>query len=143
SKQQVNTPIMGLKGSLKSLAEGVTPKAIAKLTAEFPGNVTTKNNVVKTVNLRIDLHKHMTQPDWATAKVQANTQATDQGVKEFIKKGNKGSHSGTHKTIIEIPFNRRNFDENNFKSTIEQAYKACNADDDNGEESSKGKKDKK
>lgn len=90
---------MGMKNALKSLSSRIDAKSVAKLTAEFPDNVTTKDNVIKTDDLRIDLHKNISFPDWVTAKVQANTKAKDSGVKDFIKKGNKSSglHSGTHK----------------------------------------------
>ncbi|KAK2766153.1 hypothetical protein FQN54_007669 [Arachnomyces sp. PD_36] len=133
---------MGMKDALKGLGEGVNSKTISKLTAEFPENVTTKNNVIKTKDLRIDLHKHISRPGWYTAKVQANTKAEDRGVQAFIRGGNKGSgaHAGTHKNIIEIPFERTKFDSAAFKTQIQQAYKSFRDDDDNGEESSKGKK---
>lgn len=131
-----------MKDALKSLNSKINSKNIGKLTAEFPDNVTTKNNVIKTDDLRIDVHKNISYPDWATAKIQANTQAKDSGVKDFIKKGNKGSgsHSGTHKNITEIQFDRTNFNEKDFKTQIEQAYKTLREEKGNGEGSSKNKK---
>lgn len=133
-----------MKDCLKALSSKVNTKNIVKLTAEFPDNVTTKSNVIKTDDLRIDLTKNITYPDWVTAKVQANTQAKDHGVKDFIKTGNKGSgsHSGTHKNIIEIPYDRKNFNADDFKHQIEQAYKNLREEEeDNGEgSSSKNKK---
>lgn len=133
---------MGMKDALKSLSSKINSKNISKLTAEFPDNVTTKDNVVKTDDLRIDVHKNISYPDWATAKVQANTKAKDSGVKDFIKRGNKGSgsHSGTHKNIVEIQFDRTNFDAEAFKTQVEQAYKTLREEEDNGEGSSKDKK---
>ncbi len=134
-----------MKDCLKALSSKVNTKNVIKLTAEFPENVTTKSNVIKTDDLRIDLTKNITYPDWVTAKVQANTQAKDHGVKDFIKSGNKGSgsHSGTHKNIIEISFDRKNFDADDFKRQIEQAYKNLREEEeeeDNGEGSSSKKK---
>lgn len=136
---------MGVKDSLRALSANINSKAIAKLTAEFPDNVTTKNNVVKTDDLRIDVHKNIHYPDWCTAKIQANTNAKDCGVKDFIKKGNKGSgsHSGTHKIIAEIQYDRTNFDGEYFKAQVTEAYRALQEDEDNGEGSSKSKKGKK
>lgn len=58
-----------MKDALKSLSGKINSKNISKLTAEFPDNVTTKDNVVKTDELRIDVHKNISYPDWATAKV--------------------------------------------------------------------------
>jgi len=51
----------------------------------------TKNNVIKTDDLRVDLHKDSSDENKAVAKLQANTQAKDQGVKDYIKsRGNQG-----------------------------------------------------
>lgn len=94
---------MGMKKALETLAKQV-PKKTKALTSRFSDNVTTKNNVVSTQDLRIDLHKDLKNENQAIAKVQANTQATDQGVKDYIESGNKGSgsRSGTHKVIATI-----------------------------------------
>ena len=133
---------MGMKDALKTLSGKINSKAIGKLTAEFPDNVTTKDNVIKTDDLRIDLHKNVQYPDWAIARIQANTKAKDPGVKDFIKKGNKGSgsHSGTHKNIAEIQFDRTNLDAEAFKAQVMEAYRATQVDDDNGEGSSNSKR---
>lgn len=129
---------MGMKNTLKSLSGKINSKNISKLTVEFPDNVTTKDNVFKTDDLRIDIYKNISYPDWVTVKVQANTKAKDSRVKDFIKRGYKGSgsYSGTYKNIVEIQFDRTNFDTEAFKAQIEQVYK----DEDNGEGSSKDKK---
>lgn len=131
---------MGLKNSLKLLGEGLNSKTLAKLTAEFPENVSAISNVIKTEDLRIDLHKHITRPDWVTAKVQANTNAKDKGVQNFIRKVNKGPHAGTHKNIAEIAFDRTKFDKEVFKNQLEQVYKTSHEEEDNGEAASKNKK---
>ena len=138
---------MGLKDSLKTLSGKVNSKGIAKLTAEFPDNVTTKDNVIKTDDLRIDVHRNFQYPEWATARIQANTKAKDPGVKALIKKGNKGSgsHSGTHKIIAEIQYDRTNFNAEDFTAQVREAYRVYQEDEDNdnGEGSSKGNKGKK
>jgi hypothetical protein len=54
---------MGMKDALKSLGGKINSKNISKLTAEFPDNVTTKDNVIKTDDLRIDVHKNISYPD--------------------------------------------------------------------------------
>ncbi|KAL9128643.1 MAG: hypothetical protein Q9175_007484 [Cornicularia normoerica] len=101
---------MGMKKALETLAKQVPNKTKA-LTSGFSESVTTKNNVISTQDLRIDLHKDPKNENQAIAKVHANTQATDQGVKDFIKTGNKGSgsHSGTHKVIATIKIDQANF----------------------------------
>lgn len=93
-----------------------------KLLQAIPGNLTTKSNTVKTTDLRIDVHQSSTDPNQAVAKIQANSQAKDQAVKDFIKSGNKGSgHKGTHKNVAIIPFDRSNFDMDDFEEKIRKS----------------------
>lgn len=106
----------------EALAKKV-PAGLTGITAAFPDNVTTKNNVIKTADLRVDLHKDPINEGKAVAKVQANTGADDQGVKDYIRSGNKGPHKGTHKTIATIPIDRQNFDAEDFARKIIDAAK--------------------
>lgn len=101
----------------EALAKKV-PGAVKALTA--PLAATSNNNVIKTDDLRMDLHKDSSDENKTVAKVQANTQAKDQGVKDYIKSGNKGSgnHKGTHKVITTIPIDRQNFDAADFAQKI-------------------------
>ena len=113
---------MGMKKALEALAKQVPNKTKA-LTSGFSDSVTTKNNVVSTQDLRIDLHKDPKNESKAIAKVQANTQATDEGVKNFIKSGNKGSgsHSGTHRVITTIKIDQANFNAADLEQKIRDA----------------------
>lgn len=113
---------MGMKKALETLAKQV-PNNTKALTSGFTDSVTTKNNVVRTQNLRIDLHKDPKNEKQAIAKVQANTQATDQGVKEYINSGNKGSgsHSRTHKVIATIKIDQANFNAADLERKIRDA----------------------
>ena len=61
---------MGMKKALEALAKQVPNKTKA-LTSGFSDSVTTKNNVVSTQDLRIDLHKDPKNESKAIAKVQA------------------------------------------------------------------------
>ncbi|GAD96396.1 predicted protein [Paecilomyces variotii No. 5] len=95
-----------------------------KITKAIPENLTTKSNAVKTQDLRIDIHQDSKNINRAVAKIQANAQAEDNAVKDYIKSGNKGDgHKGTHKTIAEIPFDRTEFDVDDFTSKIQNARK--------------------
>lgn len=86
--------------------------------------MTTRSNAIKTVDIRVDVHQSSQDPNKAVAKVQTNAQAKDTAVKEYIKSGNKGDgHKGTHKNIIEIPFDRTSFDVDDFTSKLENARK--------------------
>jgi hypothetical protein len=108
---------------LKELAESARKNA-EKLVKPLPDNVTSKSNVVKTINLRIDVHQSSTDPNKAVAKVQANAEATDKTVQNYINSGSKGgsgSHRGTHKNIVEIQFDREAFDVEDFARQIEDA----------------------
>ena len=108
---------------LKELADTARKNA-DKLVKPLPDNVTSKSNVVKTTNLRIDIHQSSTDPDKAVARIQANAEATDKTVQNYIKSGNKGgpgSHKGTHKNITEIQFKRADFDVEEFAKKIEDA----------------------
>ncbi|OJD21450.1 hypothetical protein ACJ73_07206 [Blastomyces percursus] len=94
-----------------------------KLLKVLPDNAITKSNVIKTKNLRVDVHHNSKNPNLAVAKIQANAQADDSAVKTFINSGNRGDgHKGTHKNIIEIPFDRTSFDVEDFAGKIEKAH---------------------
>jgi hypothetical protein len=107
---------------LKELADGARRNP-DKLIRPLPDNVTSKSNVVKTINLRIDIHQSSTDPNIAVARIQANNGATDKTVQNYIKSGNKGSggHKGTHKNITEIQINRLAFNVDDFCQKIEDA----------------------
>lgn len=88
---------------------------------QFP-DASSSLTVIKTKDLRLDVHKNTKDPSMATGIVQANTEATDKTVKDFIKKKNKGPHKGTHKVIGEkIRFGlKENFDVEKVAEEIEQ-----------------------
>jgi hypothetical protein len=126
---------MGLKDCSKTLSKLVTPK---KLVFEWGENSTSRSNVIKTDDLRCDVHRNLSYPGWAVAKIQVNKEAKDPGAKEFLRKGNKGSaHKTTHKNLAEITYSQIDFDEAKVRRQIADAWKAAAADDDNvGEGSS-------
>ncbi|KAK2812445.1 hypothetical protein FQN50_001446 [Emmonsiellopsis sp. PD_5] len=112
---------MAWKTVLSDLANAVRNN-YGKLLKVLPDNAITQSNVIKTKNLRVDVHQNSKNPNLAVAKIQANAQADDNAVKTFIRSGNKGvGHKGTHKNIIEIPFDRTSFDLEDFTSKIENA----------------------
>lgn len=115
-------PLSIPKNILKELADS-TRTSTEKLIRALPDGATSKSNVVKTPNLRVDIHQDSKDPDKAVAKIQANSGAPDRAVQNYIKSGNKGSggHKGTHKNIVEIPFNRTDFDVDEFAKKIEDA----------------------
>jgi hypothetical protein len=109
------------KTVLKELAD-IARSSADKLTKTLPDGATSKSNIIKTTNLRVDVHQDSKDVNKALARVQANAGATDSTVKDYIKSGNKGSggHKGTHKVIAEIPFDRTAFDAEDFASKIEE-----------------------
>ena len=113
---------MGMKKALETLAKQVPNKTKA-LTSGFSDSVTTRNNVIRTQDLRVDLHKDPKNDKQAIAKVQANTQAMDQGVRDYINSGNKGSgsHGGTHKVIATIKIDQANFNAADLEQKIRDA----------------------
>ena len=113
---------MGWRTVLKELAD-IARANTDKLTKKLPDGATSKSNVIKTTNLRVDVHQYSKDANKALAKVQANAGATDASVKDYIKSGNKGSgsHKGTHKVITEIAFDRTAFDAEDFAKKIEEA----------------------
>jgi hypothetical protein len=128
---------MGLKDCSKSLSKLATS---AKLVFEWGEGSTSKSNVIKTQDLRCDVHRNLSHPGLAVARIQVNKDAKDPGAKEFLRKGNKGSgHKTTHKNLAEIPFSQTNFDETEFQKQIADAWRASGANDDNvGEGSGSG-----
>ena len=90
-----------------------------------------KRNIIKTDDVRIDLHKNTQYHGWpiSIVRIQVNTKARYHGVKDFIKKGNKGSgsHSGTRKNIAEIQFDCTNLDAEAFKTQVMEACRAISS----------------
>ncbi|KAH8589642.1 hypothetical protein B0O99DRAFT_599773 [Bisporella sp. PMI_857] len=82
----------GLKKCSKAPSKLVTS---AKLVFKWSESCTCKNNVIKTKDLRCDIHRDISRPGWAIAKIQVNQYAKDPGARTFLRKGNKGSG---HKT---------------------------------------------
>jgi hypothetical protein len=75
---------MVLKDCSKKLSKLITSE---KLVFERSEGWTHISNVIKTDDLRCDIHRDLSYPGWAVAKIQVNKRA-----KEFLKKGNKGAH---------------------------------------------------
>ncbi|KZF21170.1 hypothetical protein L228DRAFT_240047 [Xylona heveae TC161] len=114
---------MPWKAAIAELSEAVRSH-VESITNNLTESFATKNNVVHTKDLRIDVHGDPKHPTKAVARIQENAQAKDHAVKDFIRTGNKGDgHKGTHKIIAEIPFDRENFDVDDFISKIENARK--------------------
>ncbi|KAE8396929.1 hypothetical protein BDV37DRAFT_289860 [Aspergillus pseudonomiae] len=88
-----------------------------KLVAPLPDNLTSKT-VLKTEDARIDLHKNLATPDEVTARIQANTGAKTSSVKKWIREAKQKGHSGTHKNISEVKFNRNSLDIDKFEKEV-------------------------
>ena len=94
---------------------------------------TSRSNIVRTADLRIDVHKDFSNPGYAVAKLQVNKEAKDPAAKEFLKKGNKGAHKTTHKNLAEIRYSQVNFDEGEFARQIAEAWMYPTAEPSQGE----------
>lgn len=86
-----------------------------KLTTPFPDNLTSQT-VLKTKDVRIDIHKDFRNTEERVARIQANTEAQSSSVKEWIRKAKQKGHSGTHKNISEVRYNVKDFDIDDFES---------------------------
>ena len=87
------------KTAFQLLAKETRDNADALKNLVFADSATSKT-VVKTKDLRFDVHRDSKDPNKATGIIQANSQAEDKTVKRFIK-GRTGGHKGTHQVIGE------------------------------------------
>jgi hypothetical protein len=85
------------RSAFDSLAKKVRENADSLKNLTFPDGATSKT-IVKTTDLRFDVHRNSKDPTMATGVIQANSQATDRTVKDFLK-GRTGGHAGTHQVI--------------------------------------------
>lgn len=117
---------MGLKDCSKALSKLTTAQ---KFVFEWGESSTSRSNVIKTTDLRCDIHRNLSYPGWAVARIQVNKGAKDHGAKEFLKKGNKGAHKTTHKNLAEITFSQSDFDEASMIRQIADSWKTADGDD--------------
>jgi len=90
-------------------------------------NTTHISNVVKTQDVRIDVHRDYENAGMAVAYLQVNKDAKDPGAKEFLRNGNKGSgHKTTHKVLAAIRFSQVDFNEMALQAQLREAYKYPN-----------------
>lgn len=90
---------------------------VDKLTAPLPDNLTSQT-VLKTKDVRIDLHKDLRNPDERVARIQANTEAQSSSVKKWIRNAKQKGHAGTHKNISEVRYNVKNFEIDDFEEKV-------------------------
>ena len=76
------------------------------------------------MDLRVDVHKDISNPGWAIANIQVNKGAKDPAAKELLKKGNTGAHKTTHKNVASIRYSQTNYDNVAFQQAIEKAKQA-------------------
>lgn len=96
---------------------GLARVRIARLTSPLPDNLTSQT-VLKTKDVRLDLHKDLRKPDEVVARVQANTEAQSSSVKKWIREAKQKGHSGTHKKVSEVRYNMKTFDIDEFEKQI-------------------------
>ena len=72
---------------------------VQKMCFEWGLTTTHISNVLNTVDLRVDVHKDISNPGWAIANIQVNKGAKDPAAKDLLKKGNTGAHKTTHKML--------------------------------------------
>jgi len=113
---------------LKDCCRGIAPLATAKkMVFNWGSNTTHISNVVKTPDLRIDVHRDFENPGMAIAYLQVNKDAKDPGAKVFLRKGNTGSgHKTTHKVLAAIRFSQVDFNETTLQAQLTEAYKYTN-----------------
>jgi hypothetical protein len=106
---------------LKKLANLVRARP-EKLTKPIPDNAGSLTSVYKTRDLRMDVHQDSKDKNKAIAYILANQDAQDLSVRKFLRSHNKGSgnHKGPDKPVVKIPFNRLNFNVEEFAKMIER-----------------------
>lgn len=80
------------KTAFRDLGKKIRENAETLKNLTFADNATAQT-VVKTRDLRLDVHKNTQDPAMATGIIQANSQATDKTVKDLFK-GKTGGHRG-------------------------------------------------
>src|SRR5690348_2001122 len=85
------------RAALTALAQKIreNPDKLRNLTF---ADAQTSLTVIKTQDLRFDVHKNPQNPNIATGFIQANSEAKSNAVRGFIK-GRTGGHEGTHQII--------------------------------------------
>ncbi|KAK5075731.1 hypothetical protein LTR70_010041 [Exophiala xenobiotica] len=101
------------RGNPQSLAR----TKVEKLTAPLPDNLTSQT-VLKTKDVRIDIHKDLRNAEERVARIQANTEAQSSSVKKWVREAKPKGHSGTHKNIPEVRYNVKDFDLDGFESKV-------------------------
>ena len=96
---------------------GLARTRVDKLTSPLPDNLTSQT-VLKTKDVRIDLHKDLRKPEEMVARVQANTEAQSSSVKKWVREAKQKGHSGTHKRISEVRYNIQDFDIDDFERRV-------------------------
>jgi hypothetical protein len=89
------------------------------MTAPLPDNLTSKT-VLKTEDVRIDLHKNLSNPQEVTARIQANTGAKTSSVQKWIREAKQKGHSGTHKNISEVKYDQTKFNMDDFERDVKE-----------------------
>lgn len=112
----------------KKIFQQLSKQASApKMCFEWGPTTTHISNVLNTVDLRIDVHKDISNPGWAIANIQVNQGAKDPAAKELLKKGNTGAHQTTHKNVASIRYSQINYDNVAFQQAVEKAKQADGA----------------
>ena len=91
---------------------------------EWGPTTTHISNVLSTEDLRVDVHKDISNPGWAIANVQVNNGAKDPAAKALLKQGNTGPHKTTHKNVASIRYSQTNYDNDAFQHALEKAKQA-------------------
>ena len=109
----------------KKIFQQLSKQATAsKMCFEWGATTTHISNVLSTEDLRVDVHKDISNPGWAIANVQVNKGAKDPAAKALLMKGNTGSHKTTHKNVASIRYSQTNYDNDAFQHALEKAKQA-------------------
>jgi hypothetical protein len=114
--------------ALKDCYKGIAPLATAKkMVFNWGANITHISSVVKTPDVRIDIHRDSKNPGMAIAYLQVNKTAKDPGAKEFLRQGNSTSgYKITHKFLAAIRFSQVEFNETVLQAQLKEAHKYPN-----------------
>ena len=123
------TPTLQANMGLKGCCKGIAPLATAKkMVFNWGANTTHISNVVKTPDVRIDVHRNFESPSMAIGYLQVNKNAKDPGAKEFLREATQAV--ATKQPIKSLPrfdFPQVNFNEMALQVQLSVAYKYTNA----------------
>lgn len=112
----------------KKLFQQLSKQAtVSKMCFEWGPTTTRISEVLSTEDLRVNVHRDISNPGWAIANIHVNKGAKDPAAKALLQKGNTGAHKTMHQNVASIRYSQTNYDNVAFQQAIEEAKQADDA----------------